>query len=109
MENKNKNKFLSVLLKVLYYIAIVFVCLIGLFLIYYIITSQINQNNEDYRPKISIYTIVSPSMTPTIEVYDVVINAREDNPENIQVGDTITYISKIKGYGCKAFSCFGIK
>lgn len=94
MENKNKNKFLSVLLKVLYYIAIVFVCLIGLFLIYYIITSQINQNNEDYRPKISIYTIVSPSMTPTIEVYDVVINAREDNPENIQVGDIITYISK---------------
>ena len=26
------------------------------------------------RPPISIYTIVSPSMVPTIEVYDVVIN-----------------------------------
>lgn len=94
MENKNNNKIINILLKILYYIVVVFVCLIGLFLLYYIVTSQINQNKEDYHPKLSIYTIVSPSMTPTINVYDVVVNVREDDPTNIQVGDIITYISK---------------
>lgn len=94
MENKNNNKIINILLKILYYIVVVFVCLIGLFLLYYIVTSQINQNKEDYHPKLSIYTIVSPSMTPTINVYDVVVNVREDDQTNIQVGDIITYISK---------------
>lgn len=94
MEKIKNNKILNIFLKVLYYIVVVFVCLIGICLLFYIITSQLNQNNENYHPKISIYTIVSPSMTPTINVYDVVVNIREDNPENIQIGDIITYTSK---------------
>lgn len=94
MENIKNNKILNIFLKILYYIVVVFVCLIGVLLLFYIITSQLNQNNENYHPKISIYTIVSPSMTPTINVYDVVVNVREDDPEDIQIGDIITYISK---------------
>ncbi len=91
--SQNKNIF-SMIGKLLYYVVIAFICLIALFLLYYIVSSQMNINNEDYRPKVSIYTIVSPSMTPAIKVYDVVINIREDKPENIKVGDIITYESK---------------
>lgn len=94
MKNSKIKNIISVIGKVLYYIIITFICIIALFLLYYIVSSQINANNEDYKPKISIYTIVSPSMTPTIKVYDVVVNVREDKPENIKVGDIITYTSK---------------
>ncbi len=74
-------------------IVIVFVCLIAAFLLYYIISSQIHSNDPGYRPKIGIYTIVSPSMDPVIKVYDVVINKRVTKPEQIQIGDIITYVS----------------
>lgn len=94
MENSKSTNILAKIGKLLYYIVIAFICLIALFLLYYIISSQMNANNDDYKPKVSIYTIVSPSMTPAIKVYDVVINIREDNPENIKVGDIITYVSK---------------
>lgn len=93
----NKSKIKNILLKVLkllYYIVIVFVCLLAIFLLYYVISAQINTDNEDYKPKISIYTIVSPSMTPVINVYDVVINTRVEDPEDIHNGDIITYISE---------------
>jgi len=59
------------------------VCLIVFFLLYYIFSSQLHANDEDYKPFISVYTIVSPSMTPVINVYDVVVNVRVDNPQNI--------------------------
>ena len=94
MENSKSKGILYTIGRLLYYVVIAFICLIALFLLYYIVSSQMNANNEDYRPKLSIYTIVSPSMTPTIKVYDVVINVREDKPENIKVGDIITYVSK---------------
>ena len=94
MENNKPKSILYVVGKILYYVVVAFICLIALFLLYYIISSQMNADNEDYKPKFSIYTIVSPSMTPTIKVYDVVINIGEDNPSNIKVGDIITYISK---------------
>jgi signal peptidase I len=52
-----------------------------------------NADNPNYKPKVSIYTIVSPSMTPNINVYDVVVNVRPEHPNDIQVGDIITYKS----------------
>lgn len=98
MENKKDKKGIllkvfSIILKLLYYLVISFVCLIAIFLIYYIISSQFHNGDENYKPKISIYTIVSPSMTPVIEVYDVVVNVRADTPKDIQIGDIITYKS----------------
>lgn len=94
MENKKENQnILSIIGKLLYYTVIVFVCAIVVFLIYYIISAQIHANDEDYKPPVSIYTIVSPSMTPNINVYDVVINTKVNNPKDIQVGDIITYKS----------------
>lgn len=90
---KKKSTIYSKIPKILFYIVTFFVCLIGLLLLLYVVTSQLNSNKENYRPKFSLYTIVSPSMTPVIKVYDVVLNKRVDKPENIEIGDIITYIS----------------
>jgi signal peptidase len=90
---KKNNNFISKLVKLLYFIVIAFVCLISVFLIYYIVDSQLHANDEDYKPGVSIYTIVSPSMTPVIHVYDVVVNVKTSGPTDIQIGDIITYKS----------------
>ena len=64
------------------------------FLIYYYIATRIYAaKGPGYEPKFSIYTIVSPSMTPNINVYDAIINIKENNPNDIEVGDVITFIS----------------
>lgn len=94
MKNTKLKKILLSILKLLYYIAIVFVCIVAAVLIYYIISVQIHAKDENYKPGISIYTIVSPSMTPNINVYDVVVNVRVDDPSKIKVGDIITFKSQ---------------
>lgn len=94
MKNAKLKKILLSVLKLLYYIAIAFVCFIAAVLIYYIISVQIHAKDENYKPGISIYTIVSPSMTPNVNVYDVVVNIRVDDPTKINVGDIITFKSQ---------------
>lgn len=91
--NENKN-VLQIILKLLSYIVIAFVCAITFFLLYYIVTSQLHAKDENYRPGVSIYTIVSPSMTPVIKVYDIVVNVKVSNPSDIEIGDIITYKSQ---------------
>lgn len=94
MKNGKLKKTLLGILKLLYYIVIAFVCIIAGILIYYIISVQIHSKDENYVPGISIYTIVSPSMTPNINVYDVVVNIKASSPEDIEVGDVITFKSQ---------------
>lgn len=63
-------------------------------LVYYYISMQIYaRKGESYAPTFSIYTIVSPSMTPKIQVYDVIINTKVEAPTDIKVGDIITFTS----------------
>lgn len=92
--SKQKKNFFSIIFKLLYYLVLSLICLIVIFLLYYIISSQLHADDENYKPRFSIYTIVSPSMTPVINVYDVVVNTRVDSPQDIQVGDIITYKSQ---------------
>lgn len=94
MVKTKDKKILKTILKAIAYIAISFVCLLTIFLLYYVINSQLHADDESYRPKVSIYTIVSPSMTPVINVYDVVINVAVDDPTDIEMGDIITYKSQ---------------
>ena len=91
--NGKKNIFQKIL-KLLSYIVIAFVCIITFFLLYYIVSSQIHAKDANYRPGMSIYTIVSPSMNPVIEVYDIVVNTKVSDPAKIGIGDIITYKSK---------------
>lgn len=71
---------------------ILVICVI--FLSYCFISTKIYAvKGEKYEPKISLYTIVSPSMTPNINVYDVIVNLKVDKPEDIKINDVITFIS----------------
>ena len=74
----------------------VFVLLVicACFLLYYFIATKVFVHfGSKYEPKFSLYTIISPSMTPNINVYDVVIDVRVDDPEDIEIGDVITFYS----------------
>ena len=71
---------------------ILVICVI--FLTYCFISTRIYATKGDnYEPKVSLYTIVSPSMTPNINVYDVIVNLKVNKPDDIKIGDVITFIS----------------
>ncbi len=66
----------------------------AIFLIYYFIATRIYMaKGSKYEPKFSLYTIISPSMVPNINVYDVIIDSRVDSPSEIEIGDVITFYS----------------
>ena len=51
------------------------------------------KNGNNKKDLFSAYTIVSPSMVPSINVLDVVVNMRVNNPEDLKKGDIITFNS----------------
>ena len=68
------------------------------FLIYYFIAVKVYvAKGSGYEPKFSLYTIITPSMTPNINVYDVVVDVKVDKPEDIKINDVITFYSSIPG------------
>lgn len=84
------KKFFSILS----WLIIIFLLIVGGFLIYYVINAKIyEKSGKEYFPDFSLYTIISPSMEPNIKVYDVVLTKKVNKPENIKVGDVITFIS----------------
>ncbi len=68
---------------------IIFLCFVVNF-----IDQRINLKNGVTKPSLfSAYTIVSPSMVPNINVLDVAVVVRASDPEDIKVGDIITFNS----------------
>lgn len=68
--------------------------IVGALLLYYFISMRLYATyGEKFEPKFSVYTIVTISMEPTINVHDVIINTRVDNPDEIKIGDVITFTS----------------
>lgn len=64
------------------------------FLIYYYVSMQrYAKHGAGYEPEISLYTIVSGSMKPAIDVYDVVVVFDVNKPQELAVGDVISYNS----------------
>ena len=71
--------------------------IIGVLLIYYYISVRLYATKgEAFAPKFSIYTIVSGSMEPTINKFDVIVNTKVDNIEDVKINDVITFISTWK-------------
>ncbi len=92
--NDSLKKGLVIIGKVISWAIFFILLLAAAFLIYYYVATKIYaKKGAGYEPKFSIYTIVSWSMTPTIKVYDTIINMKVDNPEDIKVGDVITFRS----------------
>lgn len=90
---KKVKKILNYIGKVLSYASIVLLVIIGAFLLYYLFTIQKYKNDPEFKPEVSLYTIISGSMEPAIHVYDVVVNVAVKSPEDIKVGDVITFES----------------
>ncbi len=92
MNKKGIKKILSNIVSVLSYICLIVLILLCLFLLYYIITNQIAKS-KGTKPYIGLYTIVSPSMVPNINVYDVIFDIRVDDEDELKKGDIITFYS----------------
>lgn len=74
--------------------ALVILILLALFLAYYTISTKLcERRGVEFNPFISLYTIVSGSMEPNINISDVVVDMRVDDPKDIKVGDVITFVS----------------
>ena len=94
MNKKKGNPVLKIILNVITWTIFALLVLIALFLLYYAIAAQIYaKKGEKYEPAFSLYTIISGSMKPNINVYDVVVDGKVSNPEDIKVGDIITFTS----------------
>lgn len=88
---KGTIKFISVILS---WTVLVLLILIALFLAYFTIGNKLaEKKGEKFDPIVSLFTIISPSMTPNINVWDVVVTKKVTNPAEIKVGDVITFIS----------------
>lgn len=97
MKKQNKifsNPIIKTVAKILSWIILVFLVLIAGILIYNIVSSKIYEiRGQKYQPDISLYTIISPSMEPNINVYDVVVTKKIKDYSEIKEGDIITFIS----------------
>ena len=81
--------FKNIVIKILF-ILLVLICF---FIIYYIISVKVYRNmGYLHKPYLSLQTIMSESMMPKYEVYDVVVE-RLVKEEDIKIGDVITYIN----------------
>jgi len=75
----------------------VLLVIVGILLIYYYISVRLYATKgDDYEPKFSVYTIVSESMRPTINKYDVIINTQVDDIKDVKLNDVVTFISTWK-------------
>ena len=76
--------------------ALLIIC--AIFLVYYFIAMKVYvAKGSGHEPKFSLYTIISPSMVPNINVYDVVVDVKVNKPEDVKINDVITFNSSIPG------------
>jgi len=88
------KKVFKYLQKVFSYACIAILALIAIFFANYFIEKGIARaKGQNYTPRVSLYTIISPSMIPTINVYDIVFDVKVSDPSKIKKGDVITFIS----------------
>ncbi len=79
---------------ILSWVILVILVLIAGFLLYYFVSVKIYaQKGEEYKPSITLYTILTQSMEPNIKPNDVIIDLTIKNPDDIQIGDIITFTS----------------
>lgn len=84
--------------KVFLYSILLILILVGIIFLLYFIDMQSNlKKGISKQPLFGAYVIISPSMVPTIKVYDAIIIKRAE-PEELEVGDIITFLSNDARY-----------
>lgn len=104
-KEKSNLSIFKIIYKIYHFVAKVFLYSILLILIFvalafilYFIDMQANAKKGIYKqPLFGAYIIISPSMVPSINVYDAIVIKREE-PENLKVGDVITFLSSDTRY-----------
>jgi signal peptidase len=91
---KKKLKMIS---KIFSYTLIILLMLVALFFIIYVISGKLAEKKGE-NPPFGLYTIISPSMTPNIDVYDVVF-VKKTNLDSLKVDDVITFYSTNAFFG----------
>lgn len=85
---------LKFIMGVLSWTVFVILVLIAAFLMYYFVATKVYaQKGEEFRPPITLYTILTESMEPNINRNDVIVDFTIKNPEDIKIGDVITFVS----------------
>lgn len=93
-DGKNKNWVIKYISKVFSWFLLTILVLVAGFLVYYVVSVNIYaRKGEQFKPKFSLYTIISPSMVPNINVYDVIFDVRVDDLTKLKEGDVITFVS----------------
>lgn len=91
------KKIFKMIYKVISYTIICILMVIAAFLIFYVISGKIAQK-QGKKPLFGLYTIISPSMTGTLNVYDVAFTMRVDT-DKLKEGDIITFYSTNSFFG----------
>lgn len=90
-ENKKDLKEILTYIGKLFFSALIAILLsVGAFLLIITVEGRISISRGK-SPRISIFTIISGSMEPSIGVFDIILDARVDDFSKIKVGDVITF------------------
>ena len=100
MEKKNNVKgILKYIVKTISMAVLVVLVTVGLLLLFVFISTKV-ASKKGARPPINLYTIISPSMTPNINVYDVVVAVKADTSK-LKVGDDVVYQGSVGTFAGK--------
>lgn len=92
----NFREILKLISTIVSWTIFVLLLICAAFLLYYFVATKIYATKgSGYEPKFSLYTIISPSMVPNINVYDVVVDTKVEKPEDIKINDVITFNSSM--------------
>ena len=92
-----RKKTFKLLYKILNTTLICLLVVVALFFVTYVVSRKIAQSSGK-TPPFGLYTVISPSMTPNINVYDVVFVEKADE-EDLKVDDVITFYSTNEFFG----------
>ena len=92
-----RKKKIKAITNVISYVFIILLMIVASFFILYVACSKIAEKRGE-NPPFGLYTIISPSMTPKIKVYDVVFVKRV-NTDTLKVNDVITFYSTDTFFG----------
>lgn len=95
-EIKRKKTF-RLIVKIFNVLLLSMISLFLICLMFYVISSKIAEKKEK-TPLFGFYTIISPSMEPNINVYDVVL-VKKTNINKLKKGDVITFYSTNNYFG----------
>lgn len=88
------SQILKFIMGVISWTIFVILILIAIFLLYYFISTKLYaEKGEKFKPQIGLYTILTGSMEPNINPYDVIVDWAILKPTDIKIGDVITFVS----------------